>query len=222
VLRLVDHLGLDQWLVFGVSYGTLPVLALAALAPRRVLSAGLFGTYLHERWCAQDVTTQAGFKSDNALLHLVGRRWPSALFPWMRGFGMMSPAQVMGRFEDASLPQTERALLHPAHPYHQRFARLWAECGQRGFWYLAQGWSLAINQPPGFTLEQVDAGGASLFVETGEHDNVHLPRMSAFVAERVRAAKLNVVTGNGRLGCVSERLEAGLSRFLSRGAAPAP
>jgi pimeloyl-ACP methyl ester carboxylesterase len=215
VLRLADHLGLSRFMLASVSWGTLPLLGVTALAPERVERAALFGAFLHGRWCAEDPATTAGLHTDNRRVMAVGRRWPWLLYPWMRVFGLLPPDTFMRRFCDARLPAAERATVQPGHPFHDAFARAWRECAQRGYFYLALGSDMATGRDPGFSLAEVDAGGVELWCETGELDNVHTPAMGEYLRRHVRRCETHTVEGQGRLGCTGSSLEAGLARFLA-------
>lgn len=216
VLHLADDLGLSRFSLVGVSWGTLPLLGVTALDPARVERAAIFGAYLHGKWCAEEPATTRGLHKDNRRVLAVGRRCPWLLYPWMRMFRFFSPTAVLRRFCDAKLPPAERATVQPGHPYHDSFARSWRECAQRGYFHLALGWDMAVGRDPGFSLEEVDESGVDLWVETGEHDNVHTPAMSAYLRSQVERCEVHTIPDQGRLGCTGALLEAGLARFLAR------
>jgi len=107
-------------------------------------------------------------------------------------------------------------MMQPAHAFHSQFATLLEECGQRGYWFMGLGIEIGWGREPGFTLEQVDAGGVPLFLSTGDRDNAHLPAVAEYLRCHVRSSTLETVRGQGRFGGMGSLLEAGLGRFLAR------
>lgn len=215
VVGLADHLKLGKFLLVGSSYGTLVALGVTALAPQRVRRAGLFGPLLPGAWLAGHPELTEGARPNDAMLWSTARRFPILLYPMTALFGRSPEEAKIRSFVDARLSEQERAMLQPGHSFHSYFAALLEECGQRGYAYMALGAEIGWGREPGFTLEQVDAGGVPLFLETGAQDNVHLPAMAEYLRGRVRNASLNIVPGQGRFGGMGPLLEAGLARFLA-------
>ncbi|HZH79569.1 MAG TPA: alpha/beta hydrolase [Archangium sp.] len=215
VVRLADHLRIEKFRLIATSYGTLMALGVAALAPHRVERAGLFGPMLPGSWLAEHPELTKGARPNDAALWSTARRAPALLYPMTALFGLSPTAAKIRGFVDARLPEAERAMLQPGQPFHAHFATLLEECGQRGYWYMALGAEIGWGREPGFTLEQVEAGGVPLFLETGAEDNVHLPAMAEYLHRRVRNSSLNLVAGQGRFGGMGSLLEAGLARFLA-------
>jgi pimeloyl-ACP methyl ester carboxylesterase len=219
VVRLADHLHIDKFLLIGISYGTLVALGVAALAPKRVERAGLFGPMLPGAWLAGHPEVVKGARRNDAALWSTAQRFPALLYPMTALFGLSPTAAKIQSFVDERLSAEERAMLQPGHPFHEQFATLLEECGQRGYWYMAFGSELGWGREPGFTLEQLDEGGVPLFLETGERDNAHLPAMVEHLHRRVRNSSMNIIAGQGRFGGMGPLLEAGLERFLATRAA---
>jgi pimeloyl-ACP methyl ester carboxylesterase len=216
-LSVADHVDIDRFGVFGVSWGTLPALGMAALAPERVSSVALFGACaLYKDWVAEKPEMVVGMHPDNARILRTGLRFPALLYPMMHMTGWLSASAMLRRFVDDSLPPAEKAMTEPGHPFHRLFTRAWDECGQRGSYFLALGWLAAISRAPGFSWADLDAEGVPVYIEAGELDNVHTPGMSAFIAEHVKNCSVHTVPGQGRLGCMGDGLEAGIERFLAR------
>ncbi|MFY0567724.1 alpha/beta fold hydrolase [Archangium lansingense] len=222
VVRLADHLRLEKFLVIGVSYGTLVAQAVAALAPNRVERAGLFGPMLPGRWIAEHPEVAKGARQNDAALWSTAQRFPALLYPMTALFGLSPTAAKIQSFVDERLPAEERAMLQPGHPFHEQFATLLEECGQRGYWLMAIGAEIGWGREPGFTLEQLDAGGVPLFLETGDQDNAHLPAMAEYLHRRVCNSSVNIVAGQGRFGGMGSLLEAGITRFLAERASASP
>ncbi len=214
VLRLMDFLGHERFDVLGTSFGTLPALGLAALAPRRVRRAGLFGPLLAGPWLAEAPELLRSVKREDRMVMTAAQRSPRLLHLMTALFGLYPTSVAIRSFMDAQLSDAERALFQPGHSFHASFSRDLEECGQRGFWYMAHGSLLAFGREPGFTLEQVDAGGVPLLLQTGARDNVHTPAMAEHLNRRLRHSTLHVVPGLGRFGCVGPFLEAGVARLL--------
>ncbi|WP_158501647.1 alpha/beta fold hydrolase [Vitiosangium sp. GDMCC 1.1324] len=222
VIRLADHLRIEKFQLIAISYGTLVALGVMALAPNRVERAGLFGPLLPGSWMAGHPEVAKGARPNDAALWSTARRFPALLYPMTALFGLYPTATKIRSFVDAHLSAEERAMLQPGHPFHTYFATLLEECGQRGYWYMALGSELAWGREPGFSLEQVDEGGVPLFLETGDHDNVHLPAMAEYLHHHVRHSSVNLVAGQGRFGGMGLMLEAGINRFLATRATHAP
>ncbi|HTE21079.1 MAG TPA: alpha/beta hydrolase, partial [Armatimonadota bacterium] len=215
VVRLADHLRLEKFLLISSSYGTLMALGVVALAPNRVERAGLFGPMLPGSWISAHPELVKGARPNDAALWSAAQRFPALLYPMTALFGLYPIEMKLRSFVDAHLPAQERAMLQPGQPFHDGFAMLLEECGQRGYWYMALGAELGWGREPGFTLEQVDAGGVPLFLETGDQDNVHLPALAQHLHRRVRNSSVNIVASQGRFGGMGPMLEAGIDRFLA-------
>lgn len=214
VVRLADHLRIDRFLLIGTSYGTLMALGVVALAPNRVERAGLFGPMIPGAWLMGHPELVKGARQNEAALWSAAQRFPALLYPMTALFGLYPTEVKVRSFVDAHLSAQERAMLQPGQPFHDEFATL-EECGQRGYWYMALGAEVGWGRDPGFTLEQVDAGGVPLFLETGDQDNAHLPAFAEHLHRRVRNSSVNIVAGQGRFGGVGPLLEAGIERFLA-------
>lgn len=214
VVRLADHLRIEKFELIAISYGTLMALGVVALAPKRVERAGLFGSMLPGSWLAEHPELAKGARQNDASLWSTARRSPALLYPMTALFGLSPTAAKIQSFVDERLSAEERAMLQPGHPFYARFATLLEECGQRGYWYMALGAEIGWGREPGFTLEQVDAGGVPLFLETGGQDNAHLPAFAEYLHRHVRHSTLNIVAGLGRFAGMGSLLEAGLTRFL--------
>jgi pimeloyl-ACP methyl ester carboxylesterase len=215
LLALADHLGLDRFSLMGVSYGTLPGLALTATAPRRLERTGLFGPLLPGSWMDGRPELLKGVRRNDAALWAIARKRPWLLYPITALFGLSPTAAKIRSFMDAQLSPEERALFQPGHPFHAFFGRLFEECGQRGYGSMALGVEVGWGREPGFTIEEVAASGVPLFLSTGTQDNVHPPAMAEYLHERVPGSRLELVPGRGRFGCVGPFLEQSLVRFLA-------
>jgi pimeloyl-ACP methyl ester carboxylesterase len=214
-LGLADHLGLERFSLMGVSYGTLVAQALIAMAPKRVERAGLFGPLLPGSWLAGRPELMKGVRRNEAALWSTARKRPWLLYPMMALFGLSPMAMKIRSFVDDQLPPEERALFEPGHPFHASMARLFEECGQRGYGYMALGVEVGWGRDPGFTVEEIAASGVPLFLFTGALDNVHPPAMAEYLHERVPGSRLKLVPGRGRFACVGSFLEEGLAHFLA-------
>jgi pimeloyl-ACP methyl ester carboxylesterase len=217
---LADHLGIDRFKLVAVSYGTLVALALTATAPRRVEHVGLFGALLPGRWMAGRPELTKGARRNEAVLWSTASKRPWLLYPMTALFGLYPTAVKLRSFVDSQLSPEERAMLRPGQPFHASAARLFEECGQRGYGFMALGAEVGWGRDPGFTIEDVAASGVPLFLSTGTQDNAHLPAMAQYLREHVSGSILELVPGLGRFGCMGPFLEEGMARFLALGPAP--
>ena len=201
-VRVADDLGLGSFAAFGVSGGGPYVLALAALAPERLVRAAVV--------CGADVGLEEG-ETPEGLAAEIGeeagmlREDPEG---WYAGFS-------------AGFPEVDRRVLERPGVRPVVIGML-REAVRRG----AAGWvddALRLGRPWPFGLDEI---GADVAFHHGEDDTIVPPRHAKELAERIPGSRLRLYPGEGHIsildGPLKEIVEDLLAPRRPRASRPSP
>jgi pimeloyl-ACP methyl ester carboxylesterase len=192
IVELLDVLGIEQFDVLGISWGTLPQLSLLARVPERIGRSGFVGAMPPLAFVDGQVIGQ--LKSDiRTTLKMVARS-PGFHRALMWLVCRLPVATLVGQFKDDTLSAAETDALVPGRPFHTHFARCMSECLSTGSQFFTQAWRMFLDEPR-YALGELAAAVAQVDVRfyVAEQDNVHLPYFSALEAAACMGRDVNEV-----------------------------
>jgi pimeloyl-ACP methyl ester carboxylesterase len=192
VEALLDHLGLDQVVAVGMSRGTLPALALAALTPNRVPAVGLYGA----TGLPDDPQLLRVLARDARLMLTLVKRAPRVARQLMRANAQLDtrfPAGAVGRLARIAASRADRAQLADVG---QEWVDAFATGMRRNPAVAIDDWRSWLVDPLGFDPGAV---GVPVLIWTGSDDQICPLSSARRLAARVPTSELLALDGLGHL-----------------------